>query len=200
MKNGIVSIIISITALLIMCAAHIVFIVRIRSGHIKPNASSWGAWVFATAVNVFSYSAMSKDIIVASWTFMIFTMCAIVFVYALLKRSFSRMTIPDWLLLTLSIIATLTLYFSHDAKSASLILSVACVIPLLPTIIGLRNNPSNENSLPWIMLAIGYALVTVNVIMRWKGEWGNLAMPVLIFVGNSCVVWLSSSARKRRMN
>ena len=198
MNRETVSIEISIIALLVICVAHVVFIIRIRNGQIRPNASSWGSWTFAALVNTLSYNAMSQDIVVAAWTFMTFAMCAIVFIYTLAKKGFSKMTMADWLLSSLSVVAVFVLYFRHDAKTASLILVGASAIPFLPTIFGLMSNPRNENYLPWLILNLGYSMVMINIIMRWKGEWGNLAMPILFIVGNSCIIFLSSGKRKQR--
>ncbi|MDD5732036.1 MAG: hypothetical protein PHU42_04045 [Patescibacteria group bacterium] len=197
MNPDTVSKVISNTAFSVICFAHLMFVWKALRNQTKPNAISWGAWAFAGIINVFSYHAMSGDPVVALWTKALAAMSGLMFICAILKKGSYRFTVSEFALLTLSIMAALILYVFHDARGASLIMVLALAIPFIPVIKGLMKNPENESMFSWIVLDAGYALVLINVFLRWTGEWGNVAVPALCFFGNACVIWLSSEARKK---
>ncbi len=154
---------------------------QIFQGTSVPNTATWTLWAFLTVLNASSYAVMTAD--VAKYILPVASALATIgtFGYSLFAGKFKRMDPWDWLVLAIGMIAGVVWWWYQSATYANLIVIVAVAIAFIPLYRGVWKNPTLEKPLPWYVWTMAYAVVTVVVVLRWKGQYEDLVYPVSMF-------------------
>ena len=154
---------------------------QIFQGTSVPNTATWTLWVFLTVLNASSYAAMTADL--AKYILPVASALATIgtFGYSLFAGKFKRMDFWDWLVLAIGAMAGVVWWWYQSATYANLIVVAAVAVSFIPLYRGVWKNPAIEKSLPWYIWTTAYALVTLVVVLRWKGQYEDLVYPVSMF-------------------
>jgi hypothetical protein len=177
-------------------AAYGIYSRQILAGAVRPNAASWAVWSFVTVLNFTSYRSMSGDWVKALLPTAGGLACILTFVVALFAGTARRLDSFDKTALALGLVASLAWWQFDSATYANLILQLCIAIGFVPTYRGLWDNPRNELPLCWRMWTLAYLLTIAVVILRWNGQYQDLAYPILSFLLHGGVAIMAGRAVK----
>lgn len=172
------SFLLGIVAGCVQVAAFVVYNRNMIKGSSTPNATTWSLWAFLTGLNAASYAAMTGDLAkyflpIASAVATIFT-----FGYALMRGKFGKIDAWDRLVLVLGIVAGFVWWWRQSAEYANMLVVLAIAISFWPTYRGVWRDPTLERPAPWFLWTSAYVLFAVTVVLRWRGEYQDLLLPV----------------------
>lgn len=179
------SVVLAIVSGCIYLSAYFLYYRQILSGKSKPNVASWTIWAFESGINFSSYIVMSGDWVKSVLPFLGTVACMAIFIYALFNGRFSKPTgfelsamgigllsLTVWKLTAISGIPNSALY-------ANMIIQFCVVVSFIPTFRGTWKNPMTESYLPWFMWGFTYLASMSVVLMRWSGQYFDLAYYVI---------------------
>lgn len=155
-----------VAAIVFIVAAYAEYFRDIKNEVIAPNRWSWLIWSAATAVEAFTYEAVSEDWM-KSVIFFISAICC----FWITKRIWSnaRWQKPNWTEI-ISVIASglaLVLWLQFQLTLWAHLLMVAAVpVAFVPTWKNALGNPDNERSRAWGLWALGDLLTLLLIIVR----------------------------------
>ena len=154
---------------------------QILQGTSTPNTATWTLWAFLTILNASSYAAMTADL--AKYILPVASALATIgtFGYSLFAGKFKRMDSWDWLVFSIGVMAGLMWWWYQSATYANLIVVGAVIISFWPLYRSVWKNPALEKTLPWYVWTIAYSILTLVAVLRWKGQYQDLAYPVSMF-------------------
>jgi len=80
---------------------------------------------------------------------------------------------------------------SQAAKKAQVILQVALFLGFIPTFVRVATDPGAEQVFSWAVWTLTFALQTIVVLWRWKGQYMDLVYPVNMLVCHLAVALLT---------
>ncbi len=158
----------------------------------KPNIAAWGIWGFLTILNTSSYFVMSADWAKSLLTIANSFFCILTLILAFSRGKIERLDIWDRIALIIGIFAGAVWWRWQSATYANLVLQGAISVGFIPLYRGVWHNPSRERALPWLVWTVGYCVNILAVVLRWKGQWQDLAYPVNSILFHSGVAILVS--------
>lgn len=168
---------------------------QVFTGVSKPNTATWLLWAFLATLNASSYLVMSQDWFKAATPIAGALACLITLALSFWKGKLSRLTRFDAVILGIGIAAGFIWWWTRSAGWANILLQLAFVLSNVPTYRGVWRDPRIERPGPWFGFATAYALTTVVVTLRWRGNWMDFGYPVLSLLADGGVgvvqVWRS---------
>lgn len=160
----------------------------------RPNSATWALWVFTYTLNASSYIIMSGDLIKSILSITNAVACVLTFIFSLYKGKLSKIDLWDGLTLGIGIIAILVWWHYKSATYANMILQVSSVVSFYPTARGIWKDPTQEKALPWCIWSIDCILNIIAIILRWKGQYSDLAYPTSTLMLNLIACYLASKS------
>ncbi len=182
----------SLVAGTISLTAFALYNLSVFTGRIKPNSASWALFAFLVILNASSYLAMSDDWVKSVMPIGNAGACILTFVFGLIFGKFEPLKPEEKKVLIIGMAAALAWWMFRSAMFGNLLLQVAVIVAMLPLLKGVRRNPTIENPLPWWLWTIGFTINLTVVILRWKGQWQDLAYPINTIVLHAWVAILAS--------
>jgi len=105
--------------------------------------------------------------------------CIATLMFSLLKGKLSKLNLWDSIALLVGIISIFAWWWFRSATYANLVLQVGIVISFIPTIRGVWKDASTEKVPPWFVWSFAYILNITVVLIRWQGQYQDLAYPTL---------------------
>ncbi len=154
---------------------------QVFQGTTTPNTATWTLWAFLIALNASTYAAMTADLAKSLLPIASALAGLGTFAYALFAGKFRRLDFWDWVVLSIGIAAGVVWWWYQSATYANLLVVGAVVVSFLPLLRGVWKNPAVEKALAWYVWATAYILLTMVVILRWKGQYEDFVYPVSMF-------------------
>ncbi|MFA6603250.1 MAG: hypothetical protein WCT10_00235 [Patescibacteria group bacterium] len=166
---------------------------QMLTGASRPNTTTWLLWTFLAGLNAASYLIMSADWAKSVTPIAGAAACAVTLTLAASKGKLSRLSRFDGVILAIGSTAGLIWWVSRDAAWANLLLQVAFLISNIPTFRGVWRDPLTEKPLAWFGFGLAYIISLIVVVLRWQGQWIDLAYPLCSLladggVGAVCVL------------
>jgi cation transport ATPase len=176
---------------LTLLLAYWFYIKQTQKGQSTPNPSSWGIWLLVGMINCITYfyivSSIWESFLAFAYTFCV----AIVFIYALKKGKFSKITNLEIIIFILTLIIIIFWRVTANNSIANLLLQVIYVLAYIPTIGGLLKGYSKEYPLSWTTSVIAYGFSIISIALNFNGNWVSIVFPLINGVlGNGLVVVL----------
>lgn len=164
------ALVVAVTGTLIYFGAFGLYIRKMLSGTVVPNAATWTLWAALPVINAATYQAMTGDLIVSIQTYSAAITNLCVFFLALKRGKFRPLSGVDKVVLVLGLIAIAVWVIRKDATWSNMIIQACIFISIIPTWVSVWKNPGSESSLPWFLLASSYTFQIVAVFLLRK-EW-----------------------------
>jgi hypothetical protein len=183
-----IPIIVGIISGVLQIAGYTVYNLKVKSGRIDPNASSWAIWTFGSILNLVSYAQIAQDWVKEILPACCAASCVVTFLLALKWGKFSKPPKSDWMILLLDIVI-IAVWYTLSATEANLLYQVSTIFSFIPLIRGLMNG-DKEDPIPWGIWTVAYALLTVAVCMRWE-KWQDVVYPLNCLILHFIVQYLA---------
>lgn len=186
-----ISILLGITASCISIFSYVLYNKNIFTGRCKPNVVTWGLGSFLLIIHTITYIAMSKDAVKGILSITGSAACCLTFIFALFRGQLARIKKFDLCALGIGLIATLVWLLYKNATYANLLLQLCFIISMIPTYRTVWHNSKTEKPLSWLLWA-GTNIIMINVvILRWRGQYQDLAAPAIAAIMQISVALLS---------
>jgi hypothetical protein len=187
---------IAIISMLLQLAGYWIYNRSVWTERVRPNLSSWLIWGGISVLNTASYFSLSRhDLIVSLMPFTITAVNVITMLIIIRKGTFQRIGRPDAAALAISAVAIM-LWKLTDSSLANLMVQTAIIVGTVPTILGVRRNPTVERPAPWFLWSASFILAIIVVSLRGV-SWVAYASPVI----QCCLyVAIGTLARRRPVN
>lgn len=172
------AIILGIIAGVIDIGTFVLYNKNILQGQCRPNIVSWGLWSFLAVLACVSYISMTGDWVKCILSVVSTTACIGTFVFSLFKGNVNKLGKFDYWALALGVFAALIWWIYKNSTYGNLLLQPCFVIAYIPTWKSVWNDKKNEKPLPWLLWTVTFAVQIVVVLLRWKGQYQDLAGPV----------------------
>lgn len=164
----------------------------------QPNRWSWMIWSATTAVEAFTFDAVSTDF-EKSFVFFVSAACCVAIMLVIWRRAGWKM--PDaseFTCITASVLAVV-LWQAYDQTLWAHLLAVAALpVAFYPTWKSAWNSPEKEDSKAWILWTIGDAL-TLALVLTLLQSKEELPYAIVEFVCHALVAgivwWRTRSPR-----
>jgi hypothetical protein len=187
---------IAMIAVLMHISAFLLYNKSTFQGKACPNIATWAIWAALSFLNFGSYFVMSGDWVKSILPAVSSLLCIATFFVVVFTGKFSRIGKYDLVALALGLIAALTWWWFRSATYANLLLQISIGIGFVPTCRSVWRSPETEVPLPWIMWATAYSIGTSMVLLRWHGQWQDLAYYVGCVVMHF-IVWMLALRQSR---
>jgi len=167
--------------------AYLDYIRKVLGGKTVPNGVTWAIWSAVALVNFGTYVIASGDFWKSIVPLVNIALCVTTFVLALSCGKFRKLDVPDWIALLLALSAVVVWQLSA-AACANMMVQLAIAIGFIPTWKAVRRNPLCEQPQPWWMWSSAYCIALVVVVLRWRGQWTDVLLPVNFFLHASVPV------------
>ncbi len=181
----------SITAALLHGLAYVIYLRQVRFGNSVPNPASWTVWAFLATLNALTFWKASGDALATMQFFTGGVMCIAVFVYSLYAGKFAKLDTQAKVVLGIGLVACFVWWKLQDASYANIIVAFGFAVSSWPTLRGVWRDSRNEKSLPWFIWTGAFILTLLNVILRWKGQYISLLMPIELIIIHGAVAMLA---------
>jgi hypothetical protein len=181
----------SILATVLSGLAYVSYLLQVYSGTSVPNPASWTVWAFLATLNAFSYWKASGDALASSQFFLGSGLCISVFGYSLVGGKFSKLGESEIVVLVFCLVITIVWLATESASYANFLVAVVTLYSAYPTIVGVKNSPSIEAPLPWIIWTIAFTVTTINVARRYNGRRISFLMPIVCVLIHGAVAGLA---------
>lgn len=164
-------------------------------GTSRPNTATWTLWAFLTFLNFGSYKVMSGNWVKSILPLASSIACLLTFLFAIAKGKLSRLNIWDVFALGIGFLSGCAWWWYQSATYANLIMQGSILVSFVPTMRGVRKNPKNEKALPWFIWSSAYILSIAVVLLRWQGQFQDLAYPINCLVLHAAVGVLAKRSK-----
>lgn len=186
-----ISIFLGITASCISIVSYVLYHKNILTGRCKPNAVTWGLGSFLLIIHTITYIAMSQDAVKGILSITGSAACCLTFIFALFRGQLARITKFDICALGIGILVTLMWLIYQNATYANLLLQICFIISMIPTYRAVWHNNKTEKPLSWLLWACTNIILISVVLLRWRGQYQDLAAPVIAVLMQISVVVLA---------
>lgn len=186
------AIVISVVASLIHVYAFIIYNNNQISKEGKPSIVSWFLWAAAASINFFSYKEMSEDIVLSLLPATGSAMCVITFLITLFKGKFKKPGKGDYFVLSVGVLSIFLWNYFDSAMIANFMMLFGGLIAFFPTYQNIIEDSKAEPPKPWFIWTIAFFLGAVVVVLKWDGDYENLAYPVLSGFGHLFIAIFST--------
>ena len=156
----------------------------------RPNIAAWGVWAFLSILSMTSYVVMSSDWVKSILVSVNALLCILTLVLALYRGRFEKLDRLDKIAFAIGVLAGLMWIVLKSATYANMILQVSIMVGFIPLYRGIWRNPKCEHALPWLIWVVAYCLNILTIVVRWTGQYQDLAYPVNCFVLHLAVALL----------
>ncbi|MFH0927942.1 MAG: hypothetical protein V1821_00540 [bacterium] len=163
-------------------------------GESIPNVATWFLSAFIYSLNLASYFYMTLDLIKIIMPLLGALACIGTLGYALARGKLSKPSPFDLATLPIGVTAALVWFYFRSATYANLILQVAAIVAIVPTLRGVKKNPLTERALPWFVWSFAYTFLVLTVLLRPRGSYLELVYPAIGIAIHASVGYL---ARRR---
>jgi hypothetical protein len=181
---------------LVDAGAYLDYIRKVLGGKTTPNGATWAIWSAIALVNFATYATASGDFWKSIVPLTNIALCVTTFVLALCCGKFRKLDVPDWFALILALGAVVVWELS-TAAYANMLAQFAIAIGFIPTWKAVRRDPLCEHPQPWWMWSSAYCVALVVVILRWRGQWSDVLLPVNCIILHASVPILASIQKRR---
>jgi hypothetical protein len=183
------------------------YIWQMRRGNVNPNIVSWAIWTALTYINLTSYSAMTHDWVKAmvvganALGCSVTLYCVIKHVRTLKKRGVRPpLDAPEKICAFSGAVSIIAWCLWHNAAVANLIVQGGVLAGFFPTARSLVKTQRGEHPAPWAAWTAGHIFMLSVVVMRWRGQWTDLAYPSIGLLSHAAILVLSSIYWRRRQS
>jgi hypothetical protein len=158
-------------------------------------------WGFGSFLTLISFHSVAKDWVKELLPFVCVVACFATCVVCVCKKRIERPDSWDIFIVFLDLLVIgfwviSSRYTSKSAEYTNLLFQLDTAISFIPMIRGVWNNPSSEDTKPWAVWTVAYAVMFFTVILRFE-KWWDLAYPVTYFILHA-TVWLIAKFRTAR--
>lgn len=175
---NIISVFCSVSATLCLLWGYWLYNKGICAGKIKPNPVTWFLWAIGGIVEAGSYWQITSD----PFKRLFPTVCALVIIFtfllALFGGRFQRPARIDILILILDVEIGLLLFTNFRPEYVNALVQGDLMLTFAPLIRSTWQSPTDENSIPWLVWSLSYALLAMTVLMRFE-DWWDLMYPAI---------------------
>lgn len=186
------SVILAVIACCISITAFATYNLRARRKENTPNIASWTIWAFLALLNFTSYGFMSDDLVKTLFPTIGSLLCIFTFVVAVVTGERRQLDGFERVALCLGVVAGLMWWQLHSATYANMAVQLGGAIGFVPTYRGIIKNPRKERSLSWWLWTNGFLVSAIVVLLRWQGQYQDLAYPVTMTIAHAGVAVLCS--------
>lgn len=179
----------SIAAGLVNLGGFITYNKQIFLGQSKPNVVTWLSVASLSVLICLTYIYMSDDLIKSIMIIVAATAAVVTFLLSLFLGKLSKPNIYDAVVLITVIIIGIAWWVNQNATIANLVLQGCLLVSFIPTFIGVWQNPKNERITSWLVWNASAAMHIVVVVLRWQGQYQDLAHPICLLVLNTVVIF-----------
>lgn len=183
--------ILGIGAAICHAIAYLDYNTKVIKRHTAPNGSTWAIWSSLAILSASSYLKMTGDVAKSILSLINIFWCVSTFCIALYLKRFVRPDKWDVRALSIGLLAALVWWIYKSAMYANLLLQVAILVGFIPTYRLVWNTPTAERCRPWWIWVGAYGILIATVILRWRGQWQDLAYPTTSIMYHSLVPILS---------
>ncbi len=176
-----------ILAGIVHVASYGIYFRKILRNEVLPNTATWILWVFLSALNAASYIVMSQDPLKGTVAVAGAASCTVIFLFSLCKGRFSPVRGFDLITVAVGIISGAAWIAFQSATFANLLLQAGFLLSMVPTYRKVLRDGASEPPLPWFLWSLAYVISTSVVIIRWNGNFPDLAYPVLCMLSHGGV-------------
>lgn len=162
-----------------------IYLRKMLKGTSHPNTATWTIWLFTSVLNCASYVVMTQDWVKGLLPIASASAVLVTFILSCLKGRLSKLDTYDAIALTIGLLSMLGWCIFHSATFANLILQLCFIISIIPTYRGVLKNKNTEDPLPWFVWSLGYLLIFILVLIRWHGQYQDLAYPLNCLISHS---------------
>jgi len=167
------------------CYIHLV----IRRG-VSPNASTWLIWAVLGVVNAVTYNSLSGDWVKSVMAYAGALTNGLTFVIAGVSGRFGRLSVVDKVIAAFGLLAIAVWLANKNTPYANGMVMSCFMISTVPTLRSTWREPSRENPLPWLILAVSYLFAVSVVLLRWTQMW-DMMFPIVGLFDSLSVALLS---------
>lgn len=171
---------------LVFAVAYLDYNREVLRRKITPNGATWAIWAVIALISASSYITSVGDFWKSIISILNILLCIGTFVLVLLGGAFTRLDKTDLIALAIGLCAAVVWVVWRSATQANLIVQVAIAIGFATTWRGIWRGATHERPRPWWLWTGCYLLLTLVIILRWKGQWTDLVYPINCF-------WLHAS-------
>lgn len=147
-------------------------------GKIKPTVATWTLWVGLSTVNCITYALMTEDWQKAALPVASTVACVATFCFVASIGKFGRLNATGWTIVAMGLISIIVWLVFRKAMYGNLLLQVAIAYSFIPTYDTVLKDAGAEKPLPWAVWSGAYILTFLVVLLRWRGQYQDLAYPV----------------------
>ena len=172
---------------LVQLAGYYIYNKHLTSEKIRPNATSWALWAVGSLMVVALYHDLAADWVKEFLPFVCALALIATFIHMTVRGSFLRPDRLDLEVLALDAVVVLYWVVSDDPFISNVFLELDIWITFIPIIRSTWKDPSTEESKPWLIWTVAYALFTIVVILRWE-KWWDLLLPINYLILHG-IIW-----------
>lgn len=172
------SVLLGISAIVCLVVGYCFYIKGIYHETIRPNATTFFLWMIGGVVEAKSFWDITGDPLVRYFPAVCAIAVVVTFFFALGRGRFQKPKRIDILILILDLELVLVMLTDYRAEYLMLMVQVDLILTFCPIWGSTWEKPEEEESLPWMVWALSYALLAVTVMLRFEDGW-DLVYPVL---------------------
>ncbi len=176
----------SIIGALINAGSQLLYIRNIIAKKITLVKATWVILAFIMCLQARTYFEIVRagNPWIATTNIVVAVSFIFIAIYAFRKKRFARLTTFDVVCLIVGLITVARWKTTRDVVTAHLILQIAVVVSLVPTIVALFQGRAREQAIPWLMTVSSYVFVIAAVLLQSGfSNWAALVYPVVTGVG-----------------
>lgn len=150
-------------------SAYLIYNNQVSEGTSDPNVVSWFIWAMMAILNLTSFQKMTSW--VKSLQFWIGTAGATgTFLFGWNQGVFEVPELWELGIVALGIASAFAQFKKRHAPIGNLLIVIAAAIGMVPTLIGVIDDPAKETFLPWIVWTFAFICTFLNVVLMTPEE------------------------------